>query len=84
MKKTISLKMSFAFPGKKKAQTALKALEPDLLGKHEKRAQTKASIKKNILAFSVNAEDLGALKASMQSCAKSTALAQELFNGGFG
>ena len=84
MKEEILLEMRFSFADEKKAQTALKALEPEFSGKHEKRAQTKAGIKKNILLFSVSAEDLGALKASMQSYAKSVALIKELVNGGFG
>ncbi len=84
MKEKILLEMRFSFADEKKAQTALKALEPEFSGKHEKRAQTKASIKKNILSFSVNAEDLAALKASMLSYSKSVALINELVNGGFG
>lgn len=78
MKEKILLQMRFSFENEKKARVALQALEPELLGKHETRAHTIANIKKNILAFSVSAGDLGAMKASMLSYAKSVALVNEI------
>jgi len=78
MNEKILLQMRFSFENEKKARVASSALEPGFFGKHEKRARTLANIKKNILAFSVSAEDLGALKASMLSCAKSVALTKAI------
>lgn len=78
MQNTITAEMRFAFQNEKKAENALKTLEPELSGKHEKRSKTTASIKKNILAISISAEDLGALKTTMNSYSKATAFIREI------
>ncbi|GEM_PF-2790856 len=77
----IFLETRFCFSSEKKAENAFKAIEPEFGGKHEKRAKTTASIKKNVLTFLVIASDLQALKTSMNSIAKSIALIKELAGG---
>lgn len=77
----ISAEMRFALSTQKKAESAFKAIMPEMSGKHEKRAQTKAMLKKNHIAFSITAEDLTALKTSMNSFAKSIELIKDLIGG---
>ena len=77
----LSLEMQTAFSDEKKALAAFTAIEPEFFSKHEKRAQTTASAKKNLLVLSTIAEDLPALKASMNSFSKSIALAKDLIGG---
>lgn len=71
----------YSFSSGKNAQNAFKALEPEMDSGHEKRALTKASIEKNFLSATIAAEDINALKASMNSLAKSIALIKELTGG---
>jgi tRNA threonylcarbamoyladenosine modification (KEOPS) complex Pcc1 subunit len=81
MQQKIFAELRFCFESEKKAENALLVILPDLKSRQEKRSQTVAETKKNCLVFSINADDLQALKTSMNSCTKSVGLINDLIGG---
>ena len=68
------LRLSLELPSPEAAETALKALKPEMGGVHEKRSKTDLRVNKNILLLSITAGDATALKASANSYLKSIEL----------
>ncbi len=69
-----SLKLSF--PTEKKAQIALKAVQPEMKSKHARRSTTSLNIKKTTISINIKAQDKTALRASLNGCINSFILAK--------
>ncbi len=70
MSSEYSLELSLELPSPELAETALKALKPEMGASHEKRSKTYLRVNKNILSLTVKAEDATALKASANAYLK--------------
>lgn len=75
-----SLALMMHFPSLGLARSVRDAILPEMGGKHERRSEARMNINKNVLSLTVNARDLTALKASVNSHMKLIILAEGLAN----
>ncbi|MBU2260193.1 hypothetical protein KKC44_06365 [Patescibacteria group bacterium] len=68
------------FPSAGSARIVRNAILPEMHGKHEKRSTANMNINKNVLSLMVNAQDLTAMKASVNSYLKLVLLVTNLQN----
>ncbi|HIH16085.1 MAG TPA: hypothetical protein HA252_01635 [Candidatus Diapherotrites archaeon] len=78
MKDEFRLELALEFPSRELAETAFKALKPEIGASHEKRSRTDVKVNKNILSLRVTAGDATALKASANSYLKSIELVSRI------
>ena len=75
MEKNYSFSLSLAFPEHSSISLIEQAIAPELNGAHSRRSHTKLSLKKNMLAITIIAQDLVALRATVNGVIKKIMLA---------
>jgi tRNA threonylcarbamoyladenosine modification (KEOPS) complex Pcc1 subunit len=79
MKPNCNATIECIFDSQKDAKNVFLALQPELNNTHEKRSKIKMQTNKKLLVMNVIAEDLTALKASVNSYCKLIWIAAKLF-----
>jgi tRNA threonylcarbamoyladenosine modification (KEOPS) complex Pcc1 subunit len=75
MEKNYSFSLSLAFPADGGMGIIEQAIAPELNGAHSRRSHTELSLKKNMLAITIIAQDLVALRATLNGVIKKIMLA---------
>jgi tRNA threonylcarbamoyladenosine modification (KEOPS) complex Pcc1 subunit len=72
----LGFSLKLFFPDEKEAQTALKAVQPELKKRNSKRSSSALSLKKTTISINIKARDKTALRASINTCMNSFIVAK--------